>query len=251
MIFLLCIETNRYIFKKREIWFSDYPFDIKNLDFIFFRSCKNDIVIDGFRKEEFTTHIIDLNQDISQIWKNFGRSSARYAINRAVKDGISVEINKDYDKFIELNRSFRKKKHIGEQNIKKDYYEKNGVLFLAFHNKELLSGQFYVRDDKNIRWLIGASRRLEADNEKATMIGNANRFLVWSAINYAKSNNISEFDLGGYYTGKEDNPELERINKFKQSFGGVLAKRYNYHKIYSKKYKLAERIYNLKNFIGI
>lgn len=246
----MCIETNRYIFKKQEIWFNDYPFDISGLDFVIFRSCKNDIFINGFKKEEFTTHIIDLSQDIYQIWRNFSKSSARYAINKAIRDGISVEINQDYDQFIDLNRSFRKKKQIGDQNIKKDYFKKNGVLFLAYLNSELLSGQFYVKDEYNIRWLVGASKRLEACHDKATVIGNANRLLVWKAINYAKSNNLREFDLGGYYTGKEENPELERINKFKQSFGGILVKRYNYSKVYSKKFELAERIYKLKNFIG-
>lgn len=247
MIYLLYITKKRFIFKGVEAWFSDSPFDINDVDFAFFRSCNNETCMDGFIREEFTTHIINLEQENALIWKNFSKSSCKYAINRALRDGVKIRINRDYDQFININHSFRKRKSLINQYISKDYLIKNGTLLLAYYDNELLAGQFYISDQKNFRWLIGASKRLESDPKTATIIGNANRLLVWEAIKLAKNNGIKEFDLGGYYSGISANPELERINRFKRSFGGTLGKKYNYTKIYSKKYKIASNLIHVSH----
>jgi len=227
------------------VWFSDYPFEINGIDFVSFKSCKNERLIKGFLKEDFTTHIINTQQELPQIWKNMSKSSCRYAIHKAQKDGVKIRINQDYDQFIEINHNFRKRKGILEQYVSKEYMMKNGVLFLAYLDDEMLGGQFYICDDENIRWLIGASKRLSATHEKAIIIGNANRLLIWEAIKFAKNNGKREFDLGGYYTGTAANQELECINKFKGSFGGTLKKNYNYSKIYSRKYWMAANLFKI------
>jgi len=85
---------------------------------------------------------------------------------------------------------------------------------------------------------------LEVDRRKATLIGCANRLLVWEAIKYAKENCIKEFDMGGYYVGPP-NEELERVNDFKKSFGGTIVTKYNYFKDYSTVYNLARRLYKI------
>ena len=96
--------------------------------------------------------------------------------------------------------------------------QKYGTLFIAKHQGECIGGQLYIEDKDTIRWLIGASKRLNVSKEEATLIGNANRLMIWEAIKYAKSRNIKEFDFGGYYTGIQPDKQKEDINKFKKSF---------------------------------
>ena len=243
---MLEIKRKRYIFKTKEIWFSDYPFDVEGYDSVIFRACKNKVNMKGFTREEFTTLVIDLTQDLDLIWKNMSKSSCRYAINRAKRDGVKIKLNQNYKEFYEINRSFRENKGLQIGSEKIEFMEKHGTLFVAEFDGEILCGQFYLEDENNIRWLIGASKRLEVNKEIATLIGNANRLITWQAIQYAKEKGIKEFDMGGYYTGKAKDEQKERINIFKQSFGGKLTTHYIYQKDYSKIYKLAKKIYQLK-----
>jgi lipid II:glycine glycyltransferase (peptidoglycan interpeptide bridge formation enzyme) len=175
------------------------------------------------------------------------KSSCRYAINRAKRDGVKIKINQNYEDFNTINISFREnKKLLGSlQNL--SFLKKYGILFVSEYNGEIIGGQFYIKNENYMRWLIGASKRLEVDEEKATLIGNANRLMVWQAINYAKEKGIKEFDMGGYYTGKKKDSQKERINNFKRSFGGELVIHYNYEKYYSRVCELAFKVYNLSH----
>jgi lipid II:glycine glycyltransferase (peptidoglycan interpeptide bridge formation enzyme) len=87
-------------------------------------------------------------------------------------------------------------------------------------------------------WRVGASKRL-IDSDRATLIGNANKLLVWEAIKYAKGKGLREFDFGGYQVG-DRYLQLVGYSAFKKSFGGDLVERYEYRKYYLKIYKLAE-----------
>ncbi len=95
-----------------------------------------------------------------------------------------------------------------------------------------------VEDEMRIRLLLAGSKRLEADKDKSIIIGQANRLLMWEAIQYAHGKGLVEFDLGGYYTGDDENDPRININKFKKSFGGELQTLYNYRKYYSRLYRL-------------
>ena len=190
----------------------------------------------GFSFKKITTLVIDLNQDLDLIWQNMDKSSCRYAINRAKRDGAIIRINENYENFLLINNSFRRTKKLSGESLGLEFIKKNGVLFTAEISGEAVGGNFFVLDDDNIRWVSGASKRLE-DNAKVTLIGNANRLIIWEAIKYAKEKGIKEFDFGGYYTGEEKNESLGKINIFKKSFGGKLAVRYTYRKDYSKIYR--------------
>jgi len=174
------------------------------------------------------------------------KSSCRYAINRAIRDGIHINIDQYFDNFYELNRSFRVQKNISPFNVEPEFIKRYGVLFTAEIDGKILAGQFYLKNQNNLRWLLGASNRLKSDKSTATLIGNANRLLIWRAIKYGKERDIKEFDLGGYYTGKKKDSEKERINNFKKTFGGELVYHYNYEKYYSRICKLAFKTYNIK-----
>lgn len=229
------IDKKNGPFKTRQIWFADHSYDIKLVDRVIFRDCKSNVNIPGFSCEKFTTLVIDLTQDLDIIWKKMDKSSCRYSINRAERDGIKVSINQNLEDFIKINNSFSKKKGLGGERINLKFIKKYGVLFTSELNGEVLGGQVYLEDKNNIRWLVGASKRLEENKEKAILIGNANRLLIWEAIKYAKAKGIKEFDFGGYLENSNDKQKTN-ISNFKKSFGGNLTTHYVSRKDYSKIY---------------
>lgn len=238
------IVRKRLIFRKKEIWFADFPFDVKNYYRVDFRYCKNKVSIPGFKCEEQTTLIIDLTQSLDAVWNNMAKN-CRYEINRAKKLGVKVKINQDYEKFCLINEQFRKKKGLAIYNENTQILKNNYTLFISEWNHEILGGALFIEDKNNIRWLIGSSQRLDVDKKKASLIGSANRLVIWEAIKYAKDKEIKEFDFGGYYTGKEKDEQKEGINIFKKYFGGKLVTRYDYKKDYSVMYKIYKKVARL------
>ena len=248
---MLLISRKASIFKIKEIWFADSPYDVDNCHSVKFNACKNKVDTNDFNCEKHTTITIDLTQDLDKIWKKMKKSSCRYAITRAEKDEIKIKVNQNYNEFFKIYHSFRNKKGLSTissflWNPEIEIMNHNGTLFTAEFNNEILSGNFYLEDKNNIRWILGASKRLAVDREKATLIGNANRLIIWEAIKYAKNKGIKEFDLGGYSLSadKDKNNPKYGINRFKESFGGELKVYYTYYKDYNKIYALVRNIYD-------
>jgi lipid II:glycine glycyltransferase (peptidoglycan interpeptide bridge formation enzyme) len=230
------------IFKRKTIYFSEKPFDINGLHAIEFRDSRTKVDVAGFKRTSFGTLIMNLNREIDDIWKGMDKKSCRYGIEKAKKDGIIIKKNERYEDFLELSKNFREKKGIGKNNYDEAYLKKNGMLFIAEHDGELLAGAFFLSDTIVLRWLVGASRRLETDKRQATIIGNSNRLLLWEALQYAKLQGFKEFDFGGYYIGPKDT-DMDGINSFKKSFGGTFTWRYNYFKEYSMVFRYFLMIY--------
>jgi len=242
---MLEIEKRPFLFKTKEIWFSEYPFDVAGYDSVTFNDCRNMIAQPDFSCTEHATLVVDLTRDLDLIWTNMHKDWRR-DIGRAQRDGIKVKINQDYEEFCSLNRSFKRAKSLPawsswpwfSQSV--ENMKKYGTLFVSEFDG-VLSGHFYLGNEVCMRVLFGASKRLEAGMKKTMlgMIGNANKLLHWEAIKYAKQKEIKEFDFGGYYTG-EPNDEMERINFFKKGFGGQLMTRYAYERDYSRTYAVAK-----------
>ncbi|MFA5349135.1 MAG: peptidoglycan bridge formation glycyltransferase FemA/FemB family protein [Candidatus Paceibacterota bacterium] len=248
---MLEIDKRIFLFKKKEIWFSETVFDVKNCDVLFFHECKNNISKSGFQKNDFTTITIDLRDNLEAIWQNIDKSSFRYGINKAQKDGVKIYLNQHYKEFYQIYREFNKKKGLPVSNWKPENMKKYGTLLVAVAKNKIIAGNFYLEDDNNIRWLLGASKRLNyITREERSLIGNANRLLIWETIKYAKNKGIQEFDFGGYYTGEKNNEQKRGINLFKKGFGGEIKTYYNYRKDYSRIFKLIYSMHNLINHYG-
>ena len=98
------LEINRkiYMFNSKEIWFADYPFDVEGYDSATFMECKNKVDRAGFTRREHTTLVIDLTQNLDTIWRNMGKKSCRYEINRAKREEVIVKINQDYNRVMDV-----------------------------------------------------------------------------------------------------------------------------------------------------
>jgi hypothetical protein len=227
------VDRKRYVFRIKEIWFSDQPHDVAGCHRVIFRDCRNKTNVPGFRLTEQTTLVVDLTEDIDAIFGRMDKDACRYSIRRAVREGITVSVNQHQREFHLMNRSFRERKGLLAHWEEDESVTRYGTVFAAELDHEVIAGNLYMEDKDHIRWLLGASKRLEVDKRKAALIGFANRLLIWEAMQYAKAKGIREFDLGGYYTGGVPAPEMERVNAFKKGFGGQLATHYIYEKDYS------------------
>ena len=248
------LEVNRKVLTLncRNILFSDFPCDVEGCDHVEFVGCKNEVNIKGFTCLERYTSIIDLTQDVDKVWRNMDKKSTRYELRRAEREGIRIHINKHFDEFYHINKSLQRKKGNAPLfviAVSLNTMKRYATLFTAEHNGEILGGHLYFEDETHIRLWLSASKRLEADREKAALIGRANRLLHWEAMKYAKAKGIGEFDWGGVWSEQEAAKDSVKrnINSFKQSFGGVAVKRYNYQKAYSQTARLAKYLYQLVN----
>ena len=258
---MLVVDKKTFMFDTREIHSSDYPYDVDGYDVLTFQYCKNKVDVDGFTlvKEHFTS-IIDLTKDLDTIWRNIYKNTRRL-INKAGRDGIKIRINENYDEFYQVFDSFMKKKKFaplfgifkafGVGGLSLETMKKYGTLFVAVYNDEVLAGSFHLENLSSINAWVGASKRLDADKEKAKLIGEANRLIHWEAIKYAKEKGIKEYDFGGIFSDEEVKKDRMKrgIRSFKLKFGGKTVVRYQYQKIYSKTYKLLYCLYNLKGFV--
>ncbi|MCD1294868.1 hypothetical protein CUJ83_07635 [Methanocella sp. CWC-04] len=234
------------MFKRKDVWFSDHPFDVKGYDSVVFYSCKNNVDAEGFRRSETATLTMDLTQDLDTIWRDVFHSHCKKSINRAKKAGVKIKINEDYEKFVEVNRSFRKQKGLPDDFIDVDFLRSHGTLFVAEYEGDIIVGTHFLEDEGHIRSLIGASKRFEVDKKTARLISETDKLIDWEAMNYAKEKGINEFDFGGFYIGEEKNTDMENINSVKSGYGGKLTKKYNYEKNYSRIYDLSKKLYELK-----
>lgn len=229
---MLKIEKRFLWFKAYDIWFADEPFDIKGAARVLFRACKKKIALTGFSCRPFVTSVLDLTRSIETLRASCA-SATRNAISRAEREGVIVHVNTKYDEFLVLNRQFASQKDLDvERGFTVDFMKRYGDVFVCEYNGEVIAGQFYMKDARNMRLLFAPSKRLAEDKEKAKIIGFATRLLVFKAMEYAKEKGITEFDLGGFYVGDNDR-QKEQINFFKKGFGGKLVEHYMYEKCYS------------------
>ena len=248
------IDKKMFMFNIKEVHFSKDPFDIEGCDFVIFPYCKNKVEAKGFFCYKKFTSIIDLTKNLDTIWQKF-HTNTRRGIKRAEREGVKIRINCEYNQFFQIYKNFLEKKGLksffevfGVGIIPLDVMKKNGTLFVADYNGEILGGIIFLHDTSYIEGWVGASKRLESEKEDNVLIGCANRLIFWEAIKYAKEKGIKEFDFGGLFSenNAEKDPIKKGINSFKLSFGGEVVPGYSYEKGYSKSLQLAYYLYHLK-----
>ena len=253
---MLVIDKKILTFNTKEVHFSDGPFDIDDCDFLKFCYCKNIVDVKGFTRKKEYTIVIDLTQDLGTIWQNMDKKQVRARINHAQKAGVIIRKNEWYDKFFRMYRSFIQKKGIksffdvfGVGSTTLESMKKNGTLFVAEYNGEILIGTLCLQDGSHIKSWMSASKRLDMDSSKNKLISCCDRLIDWEIIKYAKDKDIKEFDMGGMWSEEEAAKDMEKagINNFKLASGGKVISYYSYQKYYSKIFCLMSYIYGLKN----
>src|SRR3972149_8498271 len=93
----------------KEVYYSKTPYDIQGFHVVWFNCCTDRVNKQGFTRESTATLTIDLEQSLDQIWQNMDKSSCRYSIRRAQREGIKIKINQNYEEFCLVDRMFRKR----------------------------------------------------------------------------------------------------------------------------------------------
>ena len=238
---MLTIEEKKFFFKKKNIWFSESPFDVTDCDAVFFFACKKNVDLPGFEKREAPTIIIDLEEDLDTLWKGIGKTT-RKNINRAIRSEVNITLNDNYEQFYEMYARFARKKQFKAYPFDIETMKSQGTLFTAELNDNIVAGVLALEDSNTIRALIGGSTRLEAEEKTAKLVSCAYKLLHWEMMKYAYEKGIRKFDFGGYYAGSDKNNPMNTINTFKLRFGGKIVLYYNYMKYYSRIYALAKRV---------
>ena len=104
---MLEIDRNFLAFKRKDIWFSDRPFDVDGYQGVMFYSCPNKVDVRGFYRKETPTMTLDLTQDADSLWKNF-HAHRKKSIRKAEKSGMTIKMNQDYERFYETDQGLQK-----------------------------------------------------------------------------------------------------------------------------------------------
>jgi len=177
---------------------------------------------------------IDLSADPDSILGAMNRDT-RYKINRAAKDGVVYEFQRQPDadwlaQFRDLYDRFALSKGLAPSNgTRLEAMLRQGALDLSRMrgpDGEILVWHAHVRSQQRARLLHSASIFREMEKNAAAVIGRANRLCHWADMQRFRGEGLATFDFGGWYGGNEDQAKL-RINEFKRGFGGAVVPQYN------------------------
>lgn len=175
-----------------------------------------DMQLSGFKLIEKHTHLLDLTKSEDEIWGSF-EGRCRTAIRKAEKGGVSVkrETSREViDGYYEILDNLYAGQKMTTPNPKVFYYrlwdaidDDQFSMLTAWHEEVLIAGAIILHDRDRCYYLNGASRY---DYNSLC----PNNLIQWEAIRLAKSRGALWYDFVG--------SDIERLAKFKKSFGGGL-----------------------------
>jgi len=140
---------------------------------------------EGWNKTKTCTMQIDLSLTEEELWKNIKKNYRKHIRTEEIK-GIKVEKSKDYHQFYdELYIPLCKTNKLKPYPIN---YFKQGDLWIAKKDCEILSGSIIFKDAKYATQSFTASNHIEY---------NGNRLLIWTALKYYKNKGLKYFNFGG------------------------------------------------------
>lgn len=183
----------------------------------------------GWLAYRSSTRIIDLTQAPEALFGMCSKNN-RYKIERARRsDGVEIDFTvapgaERVSEFIGYYDAFAVTKGVAPvQRTQFDAITDSQKLVIAAARDsegEILAARAYVLGQTRARLIYSASLfRLQSDSSVRNRIARANRLLHWEDISRFRDLGVISYDMGGWYTG-QDNEALLRINSFKQEFGG-------------------------------
>lgn len=198
------------------------------------------------------TDILPSNTIILNLWNSEKeilarmKPKTRYNINLALNKGIEVksvgieDLNLWYELYLTTAR--RNSLNINELNYFQSVFEakmKNQFLpvqvqlLVAYLDKEPLAAMFLVLSSHRATYLYGAS-----SSEKRNFM--PTYALQWRAIQIAKENGCTEYDMFGISPNAESSHPMYGLYKFKKGFGGEI-----YHQLGCWDYPLINDKYSI------
>ncbi len=224
-----------------DIWFDSELYEISNSSIVALHT-NDELGKESYNFRLITqTFLLNISEDIDKIFAKFDYKSARYAINKAIREGVVVKKaieKKELEQYMEFQKTFCKEKGIpvlGEEEL-----ENLTCYYAVTKENEYLGGCAFVEssDRKTVRYKYGATLHKL----------NANEIILWEAIKDYHKAGFSFFDFGGCVYTEDKESYYYRHYHFKKKFGGDLIDSYTYFKfrgIYRMFYYVFELIVKL------
>lgn len=226
---------------------------INNFELAFLEHCRKENIIAEFirfhpllRNEQiFRKNIevlhnrftvwIDLEKDINEIWMKDISVKNRSTIRKCQKNELEVEVNKDYNTFLEIyNETMHK---VGAKDFyffNEQYYKKlqdnsDYILLQTKMDGKTLAAAIFIKFRDYFHYHLSGSRR-------EFLKYAPNNILLWEAIKYAKNCGCKKMHFGGGLTNSTD----DTLFRFKKSFSSEFADFY-----------IGKRIHNQEVYWGL
>ena len=192
--------------------------------------CEHQGEVFGFRRRPKFTLLIDLTRPGDAILSSF-LETTRYEINRCARENVSLEVEKDIDRFcsfLNAPADTKRRGHV-EPSTLAPYWPHVHVTKAVAPDDTLVmhAHLFDAQSGRAVLYQSASLFRLESDSQHRNRIGRANRWLHFRDMLAFKEMGASVYDFRGYAKGTT-NPELKGINDFKDGFGGALVEQSNY-----------------------
>jgi len=174
----------------------------------------------GFKDIQATIEI-DLSKTIEELWNALDKD-ARWGVNKAKKEGLTVQEAKeeDWQEFYPIYADTCKRGVIPPLPLEEI---KKSKLFVCKKDTNIIAGAAIKQKEGRIELFLNASL-------PEFLKFQPNNLLYWNLIEYGKSNNFRIFDLGGYQLKAKSGNKLYEVNRFKERWGGRIATYYVYSK---------------------
>ncbi|MBA4367694.1 MAG: hypothetical protein C0403_08655 [Desulfobacterium sp.] len=157
---------------------------------------------EGISVERYESKNIDILNNFEKFYLHFANSKAE------VRDALQVSIQL---------HMLKKKAYAGILQVSRA---------VGRDGEPLVYRVYIVADGRTRNHLSASLFREGQSNERRHYVGRANRYLHWQNMLHYKHLGYSQYDMGGWYSGK-DNESLLRVNRFKEAFGGRVVCEYD------------------------
>lgn len=170
------------------------------------------------------TFLLDIKEDLDIIFKNMDYKSARYAINKAVRDEVvirKIQTPEEEERYLTFQTQFCREK--GIPILDRTELSNLNCYYAVSKEDEYLGACAFLEssDKKIVRYKYGATQHKL----------NANEIILWKAICDYHKQGYEIFDFGGCVVTEDKESYYYRHYQFKKKFGGKLSECYTYFKI--------------------
>ncbi len=236
--------------KYSEVWFDELP--DSNVDVVVRRQCNEPILNSVYRV--FPTLLIDLTKTELNLYSDI-KQNTRYEIRRSeTKDNCIAEyffkqdnMLRDFSKFYGIFAEYSGLPKLDYIKLNQMFINDRIVFSRINCEGETLVWHAYYCIGGRARLLYSVSIFHGLTSAQRNLIGRANRYLHWKDIVHFKNLNYHSYDLGGWSPLGDSDIKKQKINKFKEEFGG--RKIVNYDCIYPDS-RIGKIFLKIKRMIG-